>query len=125
MDETARLRQFYLRFLLVGGMLWGGMPFLTSPLINRGAGSSTVAIAAAVFSSVSLLLACTIGFWRRRIACIWLTFNVLVLIASLAASAMSGEHFGVWEMVGVAGAIAIAFLLDFMELQRWPGALEK
>lgn len=125
MDERARLRQFYQRFLLVAGMLWGGMPFLTAPLINRGAIESPVAIAVAVFSSISLLLACTIGFWHRRTACIWLTFNALVIISALAITAAAGRRFDLEETIGVAGSIAIALLLDWMEFQRWPGALQK
>lgn len=125
MDETARLRQFYLRFLLVVGMLWGGMPFLTAPLVNRGMGNSPLAVLTALFGSLSILPACALAFWRRRVACVWLTFASVVLIAGSIATVRSGERLGGWEMVGIAGCIVIALWLDFMELQRWPGALEK
>lgn len=124
MNTRDRLRQFYLRFLLAVGMLWGGVPFLAAPLIHGGA-NFPVAVAAAAFNSFSLLVASFIGFWRRRIACVWLTFNALFLIASETISAASGRSLGVEELVGVAGSFAIALLLDVAEFQRWPGALEK
>ncbi len=125
MDQTARLRQFYLRCLLVAGMLWAGMPFITAPLVNRGPGDSALSVLTAIFGCSSILLASALAFWHRRVACLWLTFASALLIAASIISARLDQPFGTWELAGIAGCVALAACLDFMELQRWPGALEK
>lgn len=125
MDEKARLRQFYLRCLLLAGILWSGMPFLTAPLVNRGIAHPPLAVMASIFGCASLLLASVLGFWHRRVACVWLSLSALALLAAMAASARSGSPFRSYETIGVAGSIVIALCLDWMEFARWPGALDK
>ena len=125
LDQSSRLQQFYLRSLLVAGMLWGGMPFVTGPLVARGTGQSHFAIAVALFSSFTILPACALAFWHRRIACLWLTANAIAIVAVWADSLRSGHLINVTESIGIVGSVALALSLDFMELRRWPGALEK
>jgi hypothetical protein len=125
MDQSLRLQQFYLRFLLVAGMLWGGMPFVTGPLVAQGTGQSHFAIVAALFSSFSLLPACALAFWHRRIACLWLSANALAIVAVWLDSARAGRSISVTESIGILGSLALAVTLDYMELRRWPGALQK
>lgn len=125
MDSQVRLRQFYVRVLLLAGMLWGGMPFITAPFFTSGSSNTPLALMAAVFCSVSLLPACGLAFWHRRIACVWLTLNALALIVLLVVSMRSGQAFNFGVTIGVAGSIALAVALDVMEWQRWPGALRK
>jgi hypothetical protein len=125
LDQSSRLQQFYLRSLLVAGMLWGGMPFVTGPLVAQGSGQSHFAIAAALFSSFTILPACALAFWHRRSACVWLTLNAAAIIAVWLDSLRSGHVINFTESVGILGSVALALTLDFMELRHWPGALEK
>lgn len=125
MDQSLRLQQFYLRSLLVAGMLWGGMPFVTGPLVAQGTGQSHFAIVAALFSSFSILPACALAFWHRRIACVWLTANALAIFAVWLDSVRSGRLINITESIGILGSIALAAILDYMELRHWPGALQK
>lgn len=106
-------------------MLWGGMPFVTGPLVARGTIQSHFAITAALFSSFTILPACALAFWRRRLACVWLTANAIAILWVWGASLRSGHLIHFTESVGILGAVALAATLDFMELRHWPRALEK
>ena len=125
MDQKSRLQQFYLRSLLVAGMLWGGMPFVTGPLVAQGTGQSHFAIAAALFGSFTILPASALAFWHRRTACVWLTANAVIILAVWGDSLRAGHLINVTESIGIAGSVALAVSLDFMEFRRWPGALQK
>lgn len=123
MDEKTLLRRFYMRCLLVAGMLLGGMPFIMTGLVLRGMAVGYPSLFAAVFNGLTVLPASALAFWHRRTACIWLSINAAILLVAWVALAGSGRQFDVGSLLGVCGSIALALCLDFMELRRWPGAL--
>ena len=124
MGQEARLRQFYLRFFLVVAMIWGTFPLITVPFLGVSSSDGSLARFAAIFSCVTVLPACLVAFWRRGIACAWLTANAVILLAALAASLRPGHHLGVGGTVEFAGSIVLAAWLDWMHARGWPAALE-
>jgi hypothetical protein len=125
MDEKARLRQFWLRFLLALGILWGTVPLITVPFVFRGANDSLFDVLTAVCTSLMILPACVLAFWHRRMACIWLTANGLMIVTAAASSARRIQEYDLGAIVGLVVPILIAICLDFMEVQHWPGALDR
>jgi hypothetical protein len=125
MDERSRLRQFWLRVLLVLGILWGTVPLITVPFVFRGANDSTFDVLAAVCNGLTILPACILAFWHRRMACIWLTVNGAMLALAVALSARRIHECDLGVIVGIAVPVFIAICLDFMEAQHWPGALDQ
>ncbi len=123
MDEKARGRQFWLRFLLVLGMLWGTVPFITTPFITRGANFTVFDIVASVFNSLTILPACVLAFWHRRTACLWLTVDGVLLVIALGTFIRRTGQFRSDTIVGVAAPIALALFLDYVEARRWPSAV--
>ncbi|HEV2323991.1 MAG TPA: hypothetical protein VGS10_08570 [Terracidiphilus sp.] len=124
-DDKARMRQFWLRTLLVIGILWGFLPFVMTPFITRGAKDTTFDIVASVMNSLTILPACALAFWHRRIACIWLSVNAVVLAVALATFIRRTGQADSMMIVEVAGPILFALCLDFAEARRWPAAVEK
>ena len=124
MDEKARMRQFWLRVLLTLGMLWGFMPFVLLPWIRKGAHDSSFDILASVLNSLTVLPACALAFWRRRIACVWLSVNAVVLPVALATYIARTGRYGGLMIAEVAGPVLIALCLDVIEALRWPPAKE-
>ena len=123
MDEKALIRRFNLRCLLVAGMLLGGMPFITAPLALRGITVAYPNLFAAVLNGLTVLPASALAFWHRRIACIWLSLNAVVLFVSLDRLTHFSGQVNVVGLLGACGSISLALCLDFMELRRWPRAL--
>jgi hypothetical protein len=123
MDQKTLLRRFNLRCLLVAGMLLGGMPFIMAPLALRGIVGAYPNLFAAVFNGLSVLPASALAFWHRRIACIWLSINAVILVVGWIGLAHTGRQFDVAGLLGPCGSVALALCLDFIELRRWPGAL--
>ncbi|MGD0911387.1 MAG: hypothetical protein ABR928_05795 [Terracidiphilus sp.] len=123
MDEKAQLRRFNLRCLLVAGMLLGGLPFIEAPLALHGIVAAYPTLFAAIFNGLSVLPASAYAFWRRRIACIWLSINAAVQIVCWAGLGHTGRQFDPVGIAGICGSIALALCLDFMEFRRWPAAL--
>ncbi|MGH9600336.1 MAG: hypothetical protein ACRD27_10765 [Terracidiphilus sp.] len=121
-DEKSQSRQFWLRTLLVVGMLWGFLPFVMSPFITKGPHDSYFDIFASILNSLTVLPACTLAFWHRRTACIWLTINGVILAIALATFIERLGKPGTEMILEVAGPIVIALLLDVMEARRWPAA---
>lgn len=124
-DVKARTRQFWLRTFLVIGILWGFLPFVMTPFITRGAHDTTYDIVASVLNSLTILPACALAFWHRRIACIWLTVNAVVLAGALADFILRTRKLDSTMIAEVAGPILFALFLDFVEARRWPAAVEK
>ena len=124
-DDQARMRQFWLRTFLVIGVLWGFLPFVMAPFITRGVHDTTYDIAASVLNSLTILPACALAFWRRRIACIWLSVNAVVLAGALAEFIQRTRKLDSTMIAEVAGPILFAVCLDFVEARRWPAAVER
>jgi hypothetical protein len=123
--EQAQTRQFWLRTLLVVGILWGFLPFVMTPFITRGAYDTSFDIFASVLNSLTILPACALAFWHRRIACIWMSVNAVVLATALATFLRRTHRFDSMMIAEVAGPIVFALCLDFAEARRWPAAVEK
>lgn len=124
-DDKARTRQFWLRTFLVIGILWGFLPFVMTPFITRGAHDTTYDIVASVLNSLTILPACALAFWHRRIACIWLSLNAVVLAGALASFILRTRRIDSTMIAEVVGPIAFAVFLDFVEARRWPAAVER
>jgi hypothetical protein len=125
MDEKSRLRQFWLRFLLAFGILWGTIPLITVPFVFQGTNDSTFDVLAAVCNGLTILPACILAFWHRRVACIWLTLNGAMLVSVLTSFARRTHEHILQAVIGVAVPVLIAICLDFMEMRHWPGALDR
>ncbi|HEV2133098.1 MAG TPA: hypothetical protein VGR47_02440 [Terracidiphilus sp.] len=123
-DKT-RMRQFWLRTLLVVGILWGFLPFVMVPFITKGRGDTGYDIFASVLNSLTILPACALAFWHRRIACIWLSLNAVVLSIALATFIRRTGNLDKMMIAEVAGPVLLALCLDFAEARRWPPAVEK
>jgi hypothetical protein len=123
MNEKAILRRFYLRCLLAAGMLLGGMPFITAPLALHGIIAAYPSLLAAVINGLSVLPASALAFWHRRIACIWLSINAVILLIGWFGLTDTGRQFDPVGIAGICGSIGLALCLDLIELRRWPAAL--
>lgn len=124
-DQKTEMRRFWLRTLLVVGILWGFMPFVLAPFITKGPSDTYFDIVASIVNSLTILPACTLAFWHRRIACVWLSVNAVIIGVALATFIHRTGKFEAMMIVEVIGPILIALLLDVLEAQRWPPALEK
>jgi hypothetical protein len=125
MDEKSRLRQYWLRVLLAIGLLWGTMPPITIALVILGWEGPRFVLFAMVFNAFTVLPACTLAFWRRRAACIWLSIDGVLAVTALWASIGHPQMLDMPEIAALAGPPIIAGILDFMEIKRWPGALDR
>ena len=122
-DEKPRMRQFWLRALLVVGLLWGGMPFLMLPLVLMGVVPAPLGLAIALVNGLSVAPACTLAFWHRRAACIWLSGNAAACVMAMVwPKHRPGDAYFV-AMVSLTGSVLIALCLVFMEIRHWPAAL--
>ena len=124
-DERSRMRQFWLRVLLVLGMLWGTMPFITVPLLFKGANDTPFDVFAAAFNGLTVLPACALAFWHRRIACIWLSANAVTVVIAMISFMGRTRAFSPETTIGACGSVIVALCLDYMDLLRWPTALQK
>lgn len=120
MDDPAQTRQFWLRVLLTVGMLWGFLPFIMVPFITKGVHDSTFDIAASILNSLTVLPASVLAFWHRRIACVWLSVNAVVLATALATYLWRTGNFNGLMIAEVAGPVLIALCLDAVEARHWP-----
>jgi hypothetical protein len=125
MDEKARMQQYWVRVLLFAGMLWGTMPLLMLAFVLLSANASPLEAFITAFSSLTVLPASILGFWHRRLACLWLTTNAFLLTFAVIALVRRTQAYSVNETIGFVGSILIAAGLDFMELRGWPAALAK
>lgn len=124
-DERSRMRQFWLRVFLALGMLWGGMPFLTLPLVFIGVIGAPFGLFVTVLNGLTVAPACVLAFWHRRIACIWLSANAAVLVTAAFTFAHRPHEFHHAVTIAFAGSVLVALCLDSMELLRWPTALDR
>ena len=124
MDQRSRLRQFWLRFLLALGILWVTIPLITVPFVFRGANDSTFDVLTAVCNGLTILPACVLAFWHRRMASIWLTVNGAMIMIAVLSSARPIRAYDPGEIIGILVPVLIAICLDFIEARRWPGALD-
>jgi len=124
-DEKSRLRQYWLRVLLVIGLLWGTMPPITIAFVILGWQGSQFVLFALIFNAATVLAACALAFWHRRTASVWLTINALLNAAALAMCIRQPNLLDMPDIAALAGPVVIAAILDYMEIKGWPGALEK
>ena len=126
MDEQSRLRQFYLRVLLAIGIFWGTALLIVVPFVFRGENDSTFDVLVAVSNGLTILPACILAFWHRRVACIWLTINgAMIAIAATSFAQRTHAHYDVGTIISFLVPVLIAVCLDVIEMKHWPGALER
>ena len=125
MDEQSRLRQFWLRVLLAFGIFWGTIPLISVLFIFRGKNDSAFDVLAAVSNSLTIFPASILAFWHRRTACIWLTINGAMLVTAFVSFTWRTHDFAFATLVGVGAPVLIAGFLDYMEVRRWPDALDR
>ncbi|HEX4032203.1 MAG TPA: hypothetical protein VHX20_17700 [Terracidiphilus sp.] len=124
-DEKSRLRQYWLRVLLVVGLLWGTMPPITIAFVIMGWDGPRFVLVALIFNAATVFAACVLAFWHRRTACVWLSVNAVLAAAALVISIRQPNLLDMPDMVALAGPVIVACLLDFMEIKGWPGALAR
>jgi hypothetical protein len=125
MDANSESRQFWQRGILAIGILWGFLPFVLAPFITKGPGDSYFDLFASVLNSLTLLPACVLAYWQRRIACLWLSINAVIIASALILFLLRTGNFGVWMLLQVAGSVGFAVWLDVVEARHWPAPLEK
>ena len=76
-----------------------------------------------VFNALTVAPACVLAFWRRRIACVWLSVNASVIVVSIALAFARGHGVALGSIAGFIGSVIVALCLNFMEIMRWPRAL--
>jgi hypothetical protein len=123
-DESSNMRQFWLRVLLALGILWGGMPLLTLPLLFLGVVSAPFGLFATVLNGLTVAPACVLAFWHRRSACIWLSANAATLVIVGVTFLRRTHEVYLDGLIEWAGSVLVALCLDYMELLRWPRALD-
>lgn len=125
LSNARSTRQFWLRVLLIAGILWGFLPFVMTPFITRGVNDTAYDIFGSVFNSLTILPACALAFWHRRVACVWLSLNAVVLGVALATFIQRTHKLDPMMIAEVAGPVLFAICLDVVELKRWPPAVER
>jgi hypothetical protein len=125
MEAQARRRQFWLRSLLSVGIVWGLIPLITLPFITHGTNDSALDVWAAISNGVTLLPVSVLAFWHRRIACVWLTINGALVVSSISTYVLRTHSHPLASMIGAVVSAIVAISLDVMEVQRWPGALDR
>jgi hypothetical protein len=78
-----------------------------------------------IVNGVIVAPACTLAFWHRRSACIWLSLNAVVVGMAIALMKPQTSEVYLDGTIGLAGSVLIALCLDFMEIRRWPPALNR
>lgn len=120
MDEKPGLQQFWHRSLLVMGILWGIIPLVTLPFIIRGTNDSSLDILAAISNGLTIFPASVLAFWHRRIACVWLSINGILVVTSVALFTLRTHEYQSNAIIGAAVSVLLAVSLVLMEIQQWP-----
>jgi hypothetical protein len=108
---------------LAFGIFWGVIPFITVLFVFRGENDSILDVTAAVFDSLTILPACILAFWHRRLACVWLSLNAALIIAITIPFLLRTRRHDLWTIICVLVPVLIAFWIDFMESNDWPDAV--
>jgi ABC-type proline/glycine betaine transport system permease subunit len=93
--------------------------------IVRGPDDTSFDILAAALNSLTILPASILAFWHRRIACVWLTVNAVLLISALGSWTLKTHEYEIGAIIGCSGSVALAIFLDVAEALRWPPALDR
>ena len=125
MDNQSKLLQFYLRFVLAIGIIWGTMPFIMTLFIFRGSDDTSFDMLAGVLDCLTVLPASVLAFWHRRVACVWLTVNAVTLVSALASWTLRTHSYKISAIISCGVSVALAIFLDVAEIRRWPSALDK
>ena len=113
--------------LLAIGLLWGTslLVQLLAFVITGGRDASLLAQFAHLSNSLTLAPVCFLAFWRRRMACVWLVFNGLLVAVSVIDAALRTHQYPLEPIATAAIPVLLAVCLVTMEMRRWPGALER
>lgn len=127
MDEQQISQQFWLRVVLAIGLLWGTLLLveLLAFLITATNYGAPLDLIAHLSNSLTLAPVCFLAFWRRRMACVWLVFNGLLVAASVVGSVLRTHQVSPVSLVVAAVSVLLTIFLVTTEIRRWPGALAK
>lgn len=131
MNRKAESQQFNLRVLLIIGILWGGallvqlLLFLMTYGVVTGNKGTPLYMFAFLFNCVTVGPACVLAFWRRRMACVWMVLDAILAIASALLATPREPSYGPAIVVSPIVPILLAIAFVFIEIRRWPGALER
>jgi hypothetical protein len=123
MDKADRLRQFGVRATLIIGILWGfGLLFMLQFAI--GSEDPLWQTSPAILNCLTILPACTLAFWKRRVAVIWLLINALTI--GIATPFVIRDVQDTIDIVSNSiFSICLGLLLAYMEFRGWPNAMNK
>ena len=119
-DEKMPLQRFWLRVLLLGGLMWGVVPLISLPFITRGYEDSSFEVWAVVLNSLTITPASALAFWHRRVACYWLTINGLLVMTAMCSYVLRTQDYRVGALVGAGVSVLYALILDVIEFRHWP-----
>lgn len=121
------MQQFYMRTVLAVGVLWGAylLVQLLVFALSHGSTASFLTKSAFVVNCLTVAPACTLAFWRRRAAFVWLVLDAILIAAAAVVYTLRTHLFGPDLVGGAAGSILLAVFLLVTENRRWPGALTR
>ena len=131
MNRKEESQQFNLRVLLVIGLLWGGalliqlLLFLMTYGIVTGNKGTPMYMLAFLINCITVGPACALAFWRRRLACVWMVLDAILAVASVLMATPHEPSYGPAIVVSPIVPIVLAIAFVFIELRRWPSALER
>ncbi len=126
-DKQLELRIFYLRSLLVFGLIWGAGLLIQLPFVILSMASSDTFFSSffVVLNSLTIAPVCVLAFWRRRVASIWLVLDAVLMAGYVADFIFRAREYP-WGLILVATVSALlAICLATIEIKRWPGALDR
>jgi hypothetical protein len=124
MNDKSSLERFWLRVLLLGGLVWGVIPLITLPFITRGLQESSFDVWAVIVNGLTVTPASVLAFWHRRLACIWLTINGALVVTAVGSYVLRTQEYRVGAIAGASVSALYAIALDLVELRKWATARE-
>lgn len=126
MTEREVDQQFWQRCCAALGMMWGLIPLITLPFMFVAPNDSQLGLLAVVFNGLTLLPASILALWHRRIACILMTVNALLIAIALPEDAIHNhERYGAGIIIGAAVPVLLAIFFDIAEVRKWPLPIER
>jgi FtsH-binding integral membrane protein len=125
MTEREVDQQFWQRCCAALGMMWGLIPLITLPFASGGPTDTPLDMWAAILNGFTLLPASVLVLWHRRLACIWMTLNAVLIVSALTAFTLRNHTYEVGIIIGAAVSVLLAIFFDIAELKRWPQPINR
>ena len=75
-------------------------------------------------NGLTITPASALAFWYRRIACIWLTINGVLVMIAMSSYVLRTQEYRIGAMVGAGVSALYALTLDMIEIRHWATARE-